>query len=97
VIARRVSHHWQAMYRHGFYRGDIVLMSAISSVISLCRIFKKKRWECRSTSCLVAYTSVVYPLWTGRISRRYKGRVSRRLSINEDQCNDEPWLVITLS
>lgn len=29
---RRVSHHWQAMYRHGFYRGDIVLTSAISAV-----------------------------------------------------------------
>ena len=29
---RRVVHHWQAMYRHGFYRGDIVLTSAISAV-----------------------------------------------------------------
>jgi galactonate dehydratase len=29
---RRVTHHWQAMYRHGFYRGDIVLTSAISAV-----------------------------------------------------------------
>jgi galactonate dehydratase len=29
---RRTTHHWQAMYRHGFYRGDIVLTSAISAV-----------------------------------------------------------------
>ena len=29
---RRVSHHWQAMYRQEFYRGDIVLTSAISAV-----------------------------------------------------------------
>jgi galactonate dehydratase len=29
---RRVSHHWQAMYRHEFYRGDVVLTSAISAV-----------------------------------------------------------------
>jgi galactonate dehydratase len=29
---RQVTHHWQAMYRHGFYRGDIVLTSAISAV-----------------------------------------------------------------
>lgn len=29
---RQVTHHWQAMYRHGFYRGDIILTSAISAV-----------------------------------------------------------------
>ena len=29
---RRVAHHWQAMYRHAFYRGDIVLTSAFSAV-----------------------------------------------------------------
>jgi galactonate dehydratase len=29
---RRVTHHWQAMYRQEFYRGDIVLTSAISAV-----------------------------------------------------------------
>jgi galactonate dehydratase len=25
-------HHWQAMYRHAFYRGDIILTSALSAV-----------------------------------------------------------------
>jgi galactonate dehydratase len=29
---RAVSHHWQAMYRHAFYRGGPVLTSAISGV-----------------------------------------------------------------
>ena len=29
---RRPSHHWQAMYRHAFYRGGIVLTSALSAV-----------------------------------------------------------------
>ncbi len=30
--ARRPAHHWQAIYRHAFYRGDIVLTSALSAV-----------------------------------------------------------------
>lgn len=29
---RRVAHHWQAMYRHAFYRGGPVLTSAISGI-----------------------------------------------------------------
>jgi len=29
---RRVAHHWQAMYRHAFYRGGPILTSAISGV-----------------------------------------------------------------
>jgi galactonate dehydratase len=29
---RRPAHHWQAMYRHAFYRGDIILTSALSAV-----------------------------------------------------------------
>lgn len=29
---RRIEHHWQAMYRHAFYRGGPVLTSAISGV-----------------------------------------------------------------
>lgn len=29
---RRPAHHWQAMYRHAFYRGGIVLTSALSAV-----------------------------------------------------------------
>lgn len=29
---RRPAFHWQAMYRHAFYRGDIVLTSALSAV-----------------------------------------------------------------
>ncbi|HVZ27555.1 MAG TPA: galactonate dehydratase [Rhizomicrobium sp.] len=30
--ARQPAHHWQAMYRHAFYRGDIILTSALSAV-----------------------------------------------------------------
>jgi len=29
---RQPAHHWQAMYRHAFYRGDIVLTSALGAV-----------------------------------------------------------------
>jgi galactonate dehydratase len=29
---RQVTHHWQAIYRHAFYRGDPVLTSALSDV-----------------------------------------------------------------
>lgn len=29
---RMPAHHWQAMYRHAFYRGDIILTSALSAV-----------------------------------------------------------------
>ena len=29
---RQVAHHWQAMYRHAFYRGGIILTSALSAV-----------------------------------------------------------------
>ncbi|WP_026464265.1 galactonate dehydratase [Adhaeribacter aquaticus] len=29
---RQPAHHWQAMYRHAFYRGSVVLTSAISAV-----------------------------------------------------------------
>jgi len=29
---RAVAHHWQAMYRHAFYRGGIILTSALSAV-----------------------------------------------------------------
>ncbi len=29
---RRVMHHWQAIYRHAFYRGGVVLTSALSAV-----------------------------------------------------------------
>ena len=30
--ARRPAHHWQAIYKHAFYRGDIVLTSALGAV-----------------------------------------------------------------
>jgi galactonate dehydratase len=30
--ARRVAHHWQAIYRHAFYRGGPVLTSALSGI-----------------------------------------------------------------
>jgi galactonate dehydratase len=30
--ARHITHHWQAMYRHAFYRGGPVLTSAISGI-----------------------------------------------------------------
>ncbi|MDB5740295.1 MAG: galactonate dehydratase, partial [Alphaproteobacteria bacterium] len=30
--ARQPAHHWQAIYRHAFYRGDVILTSALSAV-----------------------------------------------------------------
>src|SRR5262245_62758586 len=30
--ARRVAHHWQAIYRHAFYRGGPILTSALSGI-----------------------------------------------------------------
>ena len=30
--ARRPAHHWQAIYKHAFYRGDIILTSALGAV-----------------------------------------------------------------
>ena len=30
--ARRVVHHWQAIYRHAFYRGGPILTSALSGI-----------------------------------------------------------------
>ncbi len=39
---RRIEHHWQSMYRAGFYRGGPVLMSALSGVdMALWDIFGK--------------------------------------------------------
>ena len=29
---RRITHHWQAMYRHGFWRGGVVLNTALSGI-----------------------------------------------------------------
>ena len=29
---RRIEHHWQALYRHGFYRGGPILCSALSGI-----------------------------------------------------------------
>ena len=29
---RQPAHHWQAIYRHAFYRGDIILTSALAAV-----------------------------------------------------------------
>jgi galactonate dehydratase len=29
---RQPAHHWQAIYRHAFYRGDVILTSALSAV-----------------------------------------------------------------
>src|SRR3977135_4096559 len=29
---RQPAHHWQAIYRHAFYRGDIILTSALGAV-----------------------------------------------------------------
>ncbi len=47
----RVVHHWQAMYKHAFYRGGPVLTSALSGVEHALWDLAGKALGCPSTSC----------------------------------------------
>ena len=47
----RVVHHWQAMYRHAFYRGGPILTSALSGVSRRCGDLRVRPWAYRCTSC----------------------------------------------
>lgn len=62
---RRVAHHWQAMYRHAFYRGGPILTSALSGV-------EQAMWDITGQS----YGVPVYQLFGGPTRDRvrvYKG------------------------
>lgn len=62
---RRVAHHWQAMYRHAFYRGGPILTSALSGV-------EQAMWDITGQ----AYGVPVYQLFGGPTRSRvrvYKG------------------------
>jgi galactonate dehydratase len=48
---RQPAHHWQAIYRQAFYRGDIVLTSALSAVDIAMWDIKARRSACPSMSC----------------------------------------------
>ena len=48
---RRVVHHWQAMYRHAFYRGGPILTSALSGVEQALWDSRAKRRICPSMKC----------------------------------------------
>ena len=48
---RRVVHHWQAMYRHAFYRGGPILTSALSGVEQALGTSQGKPQTCPSMKC----------------------------------------------
>ena len=50
---RAPAHHWQAIYRHAFYRGDIILTSALGAVDIAMWDIKARPWACRSMNCWV--------------------------------------------
>lgn len=58
---RRIEHHWQALYRHGFYRGGAVLTSAISGI-------EQAMWDILGKSLNVP----VYQLLGGPVRDRIK-------------------------
>ena len=43
--ARRPAHHWQAIYRHAFYRGDIVLTCGKAHESSMCYGTEETPWD----------------------------------------------------
>ena len=51
---REVVHHWQAIYRHAFYRGGPILTSALSGIDRPSGTSRARRSACRSTSCSAA-------------------------------------------
>jgi L-alanine-DL-glutamate epimerase-like enolase superfamily enzyme len=48
---RAVVHHWQAIYRHAFYRGGPILTSALSGIDRRCGTSRARRSACRCTNC----------------------------------------------
>ena len=62
---RRVVHHWQAMYRHAFYRGGPILTSALSGVEQALWDLAAKQRACRFTRCSAGLCATA--------SRMYKG------------------------
>jgi galactonate dehydratase len=57
----RISHHWQAMYRHGFWRGGVVLNSALSGL-------EQALWDIKGKALGVP----VYELLGGRARDRIR-------------------------
>ena len=47
-------HHWQAIYRHAFYRGGPILTSALSGIDRRCGTSRARRSACPSTNCSAA-------------------------------------------
>ena len=55
---RPVAHHWQAIYRHAFYRGGPILTSALSGIDRRCGTSRARRSACPSTSCSAAQRAI---------------------------------------
>ena len=69
----RIEHHWQTMYRHSFWRGGVVIGSAISGIEQALWDILGKALGRRSTSCSAAgYAtgSVSTPTGPGGARRR---------------------------
>tara|TARA_E500000331_G_scaffold306895_2_gene311476 strand:+ start:445 stop:1602 length:1158 start_codon:yes stop_codon:yes gene_type:complete len=59
--SRRIEHHWQAMYRGGFYRGGPILMSAIAGI-------DQALWDIVGRS----YDEPIHALLGGRVRDRMR-------------------------
>src|SRR5881628_1967268 len=67
---RRVAHHWQAIYRHAFYRGGPILTSALSGIDqALWDIKGKALGVSLYTSCSAAPRAIAYVFTRTRTGR----------------------------
>ena len=82
---RQPAHHWQAIYRQAFYRGDIVLTSALSAVDIAMWDIKGKAIGVPVYELLGGPTATASALRTGGERRRGAGRHGRGLHLDEDQ------------
>lgn len=78
----RVMHHWQAMYRHAFYRGGPILTSALSGV-------EQALWDITGKSLGVP----VYKLLGGPLRNRIRCYASARADSEENAVKDVKALV----
>ena len=78
---RQPAHHWQAIYRHAFYRGGIILTSALSAVDIAMWDIKGKALGVPVYELLGGATQRPHPgLWTGAKHRKAPSRCWRKVT-----------------